>query len=223
MEQPKIDSDLFGLASFGDRAGLERACEAEGADLSALDCYGRTPLHWAARAGRDSCVAYLIEQELDLDTADAAGMTPLLHAAQNGKESTVNQILEAGADAKAADVNGNTAMHFAIVKGILGMVQALEAKGVSLTEQNKNGSTPCHIACQNGQLVIARYLIRKLGQEASATANEAGDIPLHTAAKCGFSAICSILIEAGADVAAANGAGQKPQDVAVGKAKKVFV
>ena len=46
MEQPRIDRDLFSLASFGDCAGLQRACEAEDADPSATDAYGRTLLHW---------------------------------------------------------------------------------------------------------------------------------------------------------------------------------
>ena len=72
MEQPRIDRDLFSLASFGDCAGLQRACEAEDADPSATDAYGRTPLHWAARAGRNDCIKYLIEQELRRTAADTS-------------------------------------------------------------------------------------------------------------------------------------------------------
>lgn len=217
-----MDSDLFALASFGDRQGLEKAASADGADISAVDMYGRTPLHWAARAGRDSCVSYLLEQDADIDASDSAGMTPLLHAAQNGKESTVNVLLEAGCDAKAEDLNGNTAMHFAIVKGILGMVHSLESKDVSLSIKNKYGSTPMHTACQNGQLVIARYLIKRLGGDSVSESNNNGDTALHLAAKCGFGNICSILLEAGADSQATNSAGQKPKDCAVGSSRTTF-
>ena len=222
MEVPKVDSDLFALASFGDRQGLEKAASADGADIAAVDIYGRTPLHWAARAGRDSCISYLLEQDADIDASDGAGMTPLLHAAQNGKESTVNALLDAGCDAKAEDLNGNTAMHFAVVKGILGMVQSIEAKGVSLSAKNKNSSTPSHIAAQNGQLVIARYLIKQLGHDAVSESNKNGDTPLHLAAKCGFGNICSIFLEAGADPQATNNAGQKPKDCAIGSSAKAF-
>ena len=51
------------------------------------------------------------------------------------------------------------------------------------------------------------YLVKQLGKEAAAKSNSAGDTPLHTAAKCGFAGICSILIEAGADLSPANAAG----------------
>ena len=223
MEQPQVDSNIFALASFGDRAGLEKCVEAGEVDLAAPDLYGRSPLHWAARMGRNDCITYLIGKELDKNAADAAGMTPLLHAAQNGKETTVKMLLDAGCDPHAADVNGNTAMHFAVVKGILGMVQNLEEHEASLTSKNKAGSTPAHTSSQNGQLVITRYFIKQLAGGAGLDeANAAGDTPLHVAAKCGFGLICGILVEGGANAGATNGQGLTPAGVATGSAVKAL-
>jgi ankyrin repeat protein len=222
METPKIDSDIYMLSSFGDRAGLEKVVEAGEIDVTTPDAYGRSPLHWAARAGRNECCSYLISIDLDKNAADAAGMTPLLHAAQNGMETTVKLLVDSGCDANSLDSNGNSAMHFAVSKGILGMVQNLKESGVSVLLQNKSGFTPTHVSSQNGQLVITRYLAKILDANDLDTANESGNTPLHIASACGFGNICKVLLECGCDASKTNRDGLKPADIATGKAGSCF-
>lgn len=41
-----------------------------------FDSYGRTPLHWAAEAGRWDCCVLLIQRGADLSLADASGRSP---------------------------------------------------------------------------------------------------------------------------------------------------
>lgn len=221
MEQPKVDSDIYMLGCFGDRDGLAK-CADSGTDMTATDMYGRSPLHWAARAGRNECCTYLMGIDLDKDAADDAGMTPLLHAAQNGMETTVKILCDNGCDANSMDNCGNSAMHYAVSKGILGMVQILKEKGASLTSKNKSGFTPAHVCSQNGQLVITRYLVKTLEGKDLDIGNEAGNTPLHIASACGFKNICKNLLEAGCDANKTNSSGEKPVDVATGDAASAF-
>ena len=72
MEQPKVDSNLMMLASFGDRVGLEKCVESEESDITQPDQYGRSPLHWSARAGRNDCCQYLIETNVDKNSSDVS-------------------------------------------------------------------------------------------------------------------------------------------------------
>jgi ankyrin repeat protein len=215
MEQPKVDSDIHMLGCFGDRDGLAK-CADGGTDMTATDMYGRSSLHWAARAGHDECCTYLMGIDLDKNAADAAGMTPLLHAAQNGMEITVKILCDNGCDANIVDNNGNSAMHYACQKGILGMVQCLNEKGASLlTLENKCGFTPAHVSSQNGHLVITRYLVKMLEAKELDSGNKAGNTPLHIASACGFKNICKTLMDAGCDANKTNGSGKQPVDMAI--------
>ena len=222
MEVPKIDSDIYMLGSFGDKVGLEKCVEGGTIDMSALDVYSRSPLHWAARAGRSECCTYLMSIDIDKNGADNAGMTPILHAAQAGEEITVKLLLDNECDGTAVDNNGNSAMHYATAKGILGMVQNLNASGVSLTLKNKAGFTPAHVSSQNGQLVITRYLVKMLETKDVDVGNESGNTPLHIAASCGFTNICKCLLASGCDPSKTNSNGSKPVDMATGTAGGCF-
>ena len=218
-----VDSDIFKLASFGDKAGLIKIIDGENEfDITTPDIYGRSPLHWAARAGRNECCTYLINMEIDKNASDSAGLSPLLHAAQAGMETTVKLLVEADCDVNVQDSNGNTAMHFAVSKGILGMVQILKEKGASLSLKNKTGFTPAHIAAMNGQLVIARYLVKMVDVKELDSKNDSGDTPLHIASSCGFPNICKEYLTGGCDKEITNGNGSKPLDVATGAAAKCF-
>jgi ankyrin repeat protein len=57
------------------------------------DCYGRTPLSWAAREGRDIVIKLLIKTgKVDIDSKDDDGRTPLYWAAFYGHEAVVKLL-----------------------------------------------------------------------------------------------------------------------------------
>jgi len=59
------------------------------------DNYGRTPLSWAARYGRDESVGLLLEREgVSPDRPDNDGQTPLSLAARNGHDGVVKLLLK---------------------------------------------------------------------------------------------------------------------------------
>lgn len=83
-----------------------------GADVSARDGFGRTPLHWAAEAGSVAVVGLLVGAGAELDAVDVSGTTPLaatVAALEDGKGSArqghvevVHMLVKAGADVGVA-------------------------------------------------------------------------------------------------------------------------
>lgn len=114
---------------YGEAPGRERALAAEPQELQAL--YRQTPLAYAARAGQDDCLQFLLEQgtsatarEIALAAAlvhrqtscvklllgsgvkaDArvAGISLLRYAAESNNREGTQLLLQAGADATAAE------------------------------------------------------------------------------------------------------------------------
>ena len=94
-----------------------RALVEAGAGLEHTDLNAYTPLAYAAYAGRDSTVRYLLEKGARVD-ANAQGRTsyvntPLMMATMQGNRNTALHLLRAGADASVRVQNGMTALEFA--------------------------------------------------------------------------------------------------------------
>lgn len=84
-------------------------------DSAELNTYA--PLSYAAYAGRDNAVRYLLEKGAKVN-ASAQGRlayvnTPLMMAAMQGNRNAAVQLLRAGADATVRVQNGLTALEFA--------------------------------------------------------------------------------------------------------------
>lgn len=75
---------------------------------------GMTPLHFAARDGREAASAVLIDAKADLDAADPNGMTPLMMALTNGHLGVAQLLIDRGADVGAADWWGRTPLWAAV-------------------------------------------------------------------------------------------------------------
>ncbi len=113
--------------------GAVRACLQAGEDLHArADELGRTPLHNAARAWKESFIRDLLAAGADVNARDWLGRTPLHDAADHERPAepdetdvimlspfsergspTVTALLGAGADVNARDALGNTPLHLA--------------------------------------------------------------------------------------------------------------
>ena len=172
-------------------AAATAACLAAGADVSARDREGNTPLLLAVRAG-----------------GGGTGGSP---ASENPAVVTV--LLEAGADANARDSARNTALHHAsagkyvyVGEGlyehveIAAIVAALLAAGADVDARNGDGSSPLHNAATEECPETAAMLL-DAGADIHARDSN-GDSPLLLAARWGFRnpEIVEILVDAGADV-----------------------
>eukprot|EP00955_Chlamydomonas_euryale_P079937 363361-Chlamydomonas_euryale.AAC.2 len=75
---------------------------ASGAEVDAVDQFGLTPLHEAARFGFKECVAMLLARGAAVDATDARGETALTRAAAWDHAGCVALLLRAGASAEKA-------------------------------------------------------------------------------------------------------------------------
>ena len=69
-------------------------------DISAKDNGGSTPLHWAAYAGAESALAYLLNWNADINSRDLEDFTPLHLAVVSKQLKIVKRLLQKGADVK---------------------------------------------------------------------------------------------------------------------------
>merc|ERR1711977_174232 len=84
-----------------------------------------TPLHKAAREGRESHVRKLLEFGADINLPDAFGDTALHHGAWSGDHSVVKRLMEAGASKNTPNNAGQTPVHKAKTKGIEDLIHEL--------------------------------------------------------------------------------------------------
>jgi len=86
---------------------------ARGADLSATDTYGETPLH--ARAGHwQGCIEVLLELGADVNAGEHERGTPLYRAAMCGNVHTTRLLLDHGARVDAPNRDGETPLEYAL-------------------------------------------------------------------------------------------------------------
>lgn len=86
---------------------------AAGADKTATNLYGSTPLHLAAINANPESTKELIAAKAPLDAKDSNGDTPLHMAARSGPRLTVKALLDAGADKTIQNKQGKTAYDLA--------------------------------------------------------------------------------------------------------------
>ena len=112
-----VDAGLIAAIRAGDETGVRTAL-ADGADVTAAEADGTTPLHWAVQADHATIVDLVlaagadadVDFDFDVDAANRYGVRPLVLACTRGKAAIVKRLLEAGADANATLAEGETAL-----------------------------------------------------------------------------------------------------------------
>jgi ankyrin repeat protein len=135
----------------------------------------------------------------------------LQSAAQAGDLQQVQDFLSSGVDANAVDAEGNTALHLAAFNGHMDVVKALLAAGADANAQDAQGWTPVFKAAYNHELDCGFAPVVQALVEAGADVNQRifyGLTPLMLAAGGGEAAVCEVLLNAGAEVKAANEGGR---------------
>ena len=139
-------------------------------------------------------------------------MTMTLHAAaQAGDLDEVNRQLAAGAEPNATDADGNSPLHLAAFGGHLAVVQALLAAGADANGLDGQGWPPIFKAAYNHERDCGFAPVVQALVDAGANVNHRifyGLTPLMLAAGGGEAAVCEVLLNAGADVKAANDGGR---------------
>ena len=147
------------LHEASERGLLERVREllVQGADVSAQDEMGRTPLHVASTA---AVAQVLIEAGADLEAQDQYGRTPLHWASLLGYTETVKLLIAQGVNLEAQmQDKGGTPLYLASWTGHLEVVKTLIAAGVNLEFRDEYGKTSLHAASQEGDTNIVQILL----------------------------------------------------------------
>ena len=204
-----------------------------GADVSARDPDGFTPLQRAARLRPpdEDMVNLLLSHGATVDVHSAAALgrlarlgellranpslaaercpweaTPLYWAAESGRRGAVELLLASGARPDAGARGGFTPLHAAAANGHRDAVRALLAGGASVEAKTEPfGDTPLHCAAAGGHGEVAELL---LAHRAVVNAkNHRGERPLHKAADAGDGATVGVLLAHGAGVNAEDASG----------------
>jgi ankyrin repeat protein len=129
-----------------------RMLASAGADLSARDRNGSTPLHLAVtNMQQGGAVLTLAAFKADANATNGAGQTPLhlLLASPNMPHdfgARLKALLDAGADMNRRDRDGNTPLHFALLNPFGNVATAAMSNRADFTIRNNAGFTPLGLA-----------------------------------------------------------------------------
>ena len=84
-------------AERGDIIAVMRCLEERLVQVNARDDFGWTACMYAARAGREAVIEYLLTKRADLNAADPRGESALTLAIDNAHQSTASFLIESGA------------------------------------------------------------------------------------------------------------------------------
>lgn len=141
--------DIYTACALDDTARLQTLLAEAPDAVNAVEDYGMTPLHWAARAGAMGCSTMLLEQGAEVDARNKAQRVPLHLAAEavhDAQTDVVRLLAKYGADLNAQDKKGRTPLHRATYEGRAKAAEALLAAGADPKLPNKSGKTALEIA-----------------------------------------------------------------------------
>ncbi|KAK9808206.1 hypothetical protein WJX73_008592 [Symbiochloris irregularis] len=177
---------------------------------STLDEDGRSILHAAAAGGNKQILHWLLQHgaEQNVSLADDEGWTPLHSAVSAGHSEAVQMLLEAGSDAQALTSGKRTPLHYAASKNPLAIPMLLAA-GSRPSQKDATGSTALHRACGAGKVEAVKLLLadQRVNME---DRDREGSTPLLVAVESGQAPVVLYLASIGADLQAANKAGDTP-------------
>ena len=175
----------------------------------------------AAKGGHEEVTRLLLDHGADVEAADEDedGQTALMAASEAGSVAVTKLLLGHGADVATATNNGKTALMFAAACGHEAVTKLLLDHGADVAAATKNGQTSPTYLCRAVTMCLLDH-----GADVAATNSHAGahatTVPstsnstnshgftaLMAAAQHGHEAVAKLLLDHGADVAAADSNG----------------
>jgi ankyrin repeat protein len=197
---------LHHAAAFGRIDTLACLLDA-GADLTAKNRRGSTPLHWAIHD--EAKVRLLLSRGAAVNVRQVEGRTPLYQAASLGNATAIVKLLLAnGADPHIATANGRTPLMAAAGRGdIEAMTLLLDAKA-EVNAKDGAGETALMLAAGDGDPLAVRLLLDR-GADARARTKR-NETALGNAGTAGNEETVRLLLDRGADVNVRNIRGYSP-------------
>ena len=182
-----------------------------------VDNLKKTPLMYAARAGRTQVLKYLLQENRSIPLAkDKQSFTAIHHAAEAGQLDCVKILIEDGqVPAGLAGPGRLTPLMLAAGAGHYELVEYLLSVGGKILAKDKSKRSALLIAARNGNLRIVSLLL----QQGSLfdDPDSSGNTPLHYACAYGYPDVVDILLKAGANPNSQNSWKLSPTAVALMK------
>lgn len=188
-----------------------------GANVNAVDCDLKTPLHVAIENQHEEIIGILLcHPGIDLKIRDKSGNTPFAAALQVRNNKAAQNILERLPNAaEQMDQRGRNFLHLAIMRDDLESVLFLLSIHVDVNSRvhDVNQTPPLHLAAGSENEMLIRNLILAGARlnDRDATQKTA----LHVAAERGTIGAVSALLQNGADFDAVDGDGNNALHIAV--------
>ncbi|KAF7721722.1 phosphate system positive regulatory protein pho81 [Apophysomyces ossiformis] len=186
------------MAAMAGRRELLESCTAHGANVRAIDAYGRTALHYATMKGFSDCVSFLLTHNVDIESRDHDGFSPLIYAIMNGHTSIVDILINAGANIEPQHNADHIPLSLACYYGHTDIAVMLYERGAK-NLPNAESLYPLHLAARQGHVELCR-LLSKQSEQVDRPDKYNSWTPLFWAASDGHAECVRILIEAGCQV-----------------------
>jgi ankyrin-2 len=180
-----------------------------GADTTACDPLGRTPVDIAHGMKNAGVVEYLVNHE----APSPSPATALWNALRSGDEEALVNALSAGAAANSRNTDGVTPLHYALANGLELMSARLLMSGADLHAMTPDAFQPIHLAAMSGSGLLEDMIHNGAAVDAQ---NTEGNAPLHYAAMFGHEEAAMLLLQNGATANIRNQGGATPLHTAAG-------
>jgi ankyrin repeat protein len=145
---------IYASADQGDPETLKPLIHGR-ANLNPKDCYGRTPLGYAAKMKRTRILKLLLSYGADPYIPDSFGFTPLLEAVQQNHHEILRLLLRYGIMPISKVMNGKSILHVASFYGDAETMRILateEFSDLSIDSKDHDGLTPQNLYFQRGDI-----------------------------------------------------------------------
>ena len=199
--------------------------------MNALNVYGETALHYAAKSGNQVMVGMLLDHKADPNIQSvSAKLSPLHEACIFGHPETIIMLVKNGANPYLMNDRGLAALSLCKNEAASGALQRADeeffqptlANDKSVTHEEKYDSaeicafSPLMYAAVKGDHVGARRLLLDPSNHDQINKQSVyGDTPLHLAFQAGSTEVARALLEHKADVTLRNKRNQTPRDHAI--------
>jgi ankyrin repeat protein len=158
------------LACQANDTGSAKLLLERGANAKAINRYGVSALHWAARHGNLEILGALLDSPIENrpninlkasgnESATIQSGTALHWAASAGQKEAVTKLIDHNASLEERDTSGDTALHLAIPVSEE-IAVALVKEGADVSARNQLHETPLHLAAQKNSVSFINKLLR---------------------------------------------------------------